>query len=216
MLRKMSLLILGIHLFWAGPGYAQGAVRVDGLESDFSTWTLKTFKGRATYEIKKTPRPMITLSTEGSNYLLLRALPDFDLLKYPVLTFEWMVEKHPLHGDLRKRETDDQAAGLYVTLPSFPEAINFKAIGYVWENGAPPGVYPSLSSGNIKYVVLRSGPADLGQWHKERRNVVEDFKKLWGVTITGRRKVVIGLGADSDGTKSSSVGSFGPICFLRQ
>ncbi len=213
--KKLFLVFLWIEIQIVSPVFSQSGIQIDSYDKNFTDWKVKEFKGRATYEVKKIPRPMITLSTNGSNYMLVKALPDFDFLKYPILTFEWMVEKHPLPGDLRKRETDDQAAGLYVTLPSFPETVNFKSIGYVWENSAPPGIYPSLSSRNIKYLVLRSGPAGLGEWHKEQRNILEDFKQVWGVEIKNRQKLVISLAADSDGTRSSSRASFGRIGFLK-
>jgi hypothetical protein len=124
-----------------------------------------------------------------------------------------MVEKLPQGGDLRAKATDDQAAGVYVTLPSFPEFINFKSIGYVWDTSAPPGNYRSKGVGNIRYVVLRSGTqGGLGQWHSEKCNYVEDFKKLWGIDAR-KRKVVISLVADSDNTRSQSVSSFGEVFF---
>lgn len=210
------LLILLFMVINAPVSQAQEAVTFDGFGNNFADWTVKEFKGQADYQVKTSPRPMITLSTKGSNFMLVRELKDFDLLKYPVLTFEWMVMKHPMNGDLRKKETDDQAAGLYVTLPFFPEMVNFKTIGYVWDPTAPPGIYPSLWRANIKYVVLRSGPAGLGQWHREQRNIVEDFKTIWGITITQKRKVVISLAANSNGTKSSSLVAFGPMSFMKK
>jgi hypothetical protein len=196
-------------------GLSQEILPVDGFGNHFADWKLKEFKGRADYQVQTRPRPVITLSTKGTNYMLIRELKDLDLREYPILIFEWMVEKHPVTGDLRRKETDDQAAGLYVTLPSFPELINFNTIGYVWENRAPVGVYPSLWSSNIKYVVLRSGADGLGHWQKERRNVVEDFKSLWGITINQKRKVVVCLAANSNNTKSASLASFGPMQFSK-
>ncbi|MGC1402257.1 MAG: DUF3047 domain-containing protein [Thermodesulfobacteriota bacterium] len=210
------LLILLFMMINATVSQAQEAVTFDGFGNNFADWTVKEFKGRADYQVKTSPRPMITLSTEGSNFMLIRELKDFDLQKYPVLTFEWMVMKNPLNGDLRKKETDDQAAGLYVTLPFFPEMVNFNTIGYVWDPTAPPGVYPSLWRTNIKYVVLRSGPAGLGQWYREQRNIVEDFKTIWGITITQKRKVVISLAANSDGTRSSSLAAFESMGFMKK
>jgi hypothetical protein len=32
----------------------------------------------------------------------------------------------------------------------------------------------------VTYVVLRSGPADLGQWRTERRNIQEDYEEIFG------------------------------------
>ncbi len=204
-----------IEILIVSPVFSQSGIPIDSYDKNFSDWKVKEFKGRADFQIKKTPRPMITLTTDGSNFMLVREVKDLDIIHYPFLFFEWMVERHPAHGDLRRRETDDQAAGLYVTLPYFPETVNFKSVGYVWDNSAPPGVYPSLSSRNIKYMVLRSGSAGLGEWHKEYRNILEDFKQVWGIEIKTKHRLIISLAANSDGTRSSSRASFGQIGFLR-
>jgi hypothetical protein len=214
-MKKHTVLFLWFVILTGSPAFSQPGIPVDSYDNNFADWKIKEFKGRADFQIDKTPRPMITLKTENSNFMLAKELKDLDIIRYPFLIFEWRVERHPAHGDLRQRETDDQAAGLYVTLPSFPETVNFKSIGYVWENSAPPGIYPSLSSRNIKYMVLRSGPAGLGEWHREQRNVLEDFKKVWGVDIRKKQKLVISLAADSDGTRSSSRASFGRIGFSK-
>ncbi|MFZ2961442.1 MAG: DUF3047 domain-containing protein [Candidatus Ozemobacteraceae bacterium] len=209
------------------PIFAQNEIFVTDYAKKLSDWKVKEFKGRADFLVKQSPQPMVTLATKGSNFLLAKEFRNFKMAEHPFLNFEWMVEKLPQGGDLRSRSTDDQAAGLYVTLPSFPEFINFKSIGYVWDTSAPPGNYDSKGVGNIKYVVLRSGSGigsgsvnvsmsgsgdDLGKWHSEKRNYVEDFKKLWGVN-PGKRKVVISMAADSDNTKSSSTASFGKVYF---
>ncbi|HNW33656.1 MAG TPA: DUF3047 domain-containing protein [Candidatus Ozemobacteraceae bacterium] len=197
------------------PVFAQDTMMITDFAKRFSDWKVKAFKGKANFQVKQSPKDMITLTTEGSSFMLAKEFRHFKMDDYPFINFEWMVEKLPKGADLRSKATDDQAAGLYVTLPSFPEFINFKAIGYVWETSAPPGVYNSKGFGNIKYVVLKSQEKDLlGQWHAEKRNFAEDFQKLWGVR-PGKRKVVISLAADSDNTRTSSAASFGNVFFSR-
>ena len=54
-------------------------------------------------------------------------------------------------------------------------------IGYIWDSTAPVGsIFKSKKSGTVTYVVVRSGPQDLGKWVTERRNVREDFKRIYG------------------------------------
>jgi hypothetical protein len=215
-MKRIVALVAGFLAFFSPLAAANDEVLVTHFEKRFSDWKVKTFKGKANFKIQETPQPMITLESRGTSFLLAREFRNFRMAEYPVLNFSWMVEKLPEGADLRKRSTDDQAAGLYVTLPSFPEFINFKSIGYVWETSAPLGSYDSKGVGNIKYVVLRSGTQDkMGTWVTEKRNYVEDFKKLWGIN-PGKRKVVISLAADSDNTKSSSRASFGKITFSKQ
>jgi len=209
---------ISIGLFLAtvfSPAFAQETMPITNYAKCFSDWKIKSFKGKANFQVTQSPKQMITLKTEGTNFMLAKEFRHFKMADFPFINFEWMVEKLPKGADLRARATDDQAAGVYVTLPSFPECINFKAIGYVWDTSAPPGTYNSKGFGNIKYVVLKSQDKDaIGQWHAEKRNFVEDFQNLWGVR-PGKRKVVVSLAADSDNTRSSSTASFGNVFFSK-
>jgi hypothetical protein len=209
-MRLVGMMIV-FSLFSYSSLEAQEPFRIDLFDKKFSDWRVKVFEGKADYQIRTGPKPMVTLSTEKSNYMLVREFKDIDLRRYPHLSFEWMVERHPKGGDLRKKEYDDQAAGLYVTLPFFPELINYYSIGYVWENQAPPGIYPSRWRSRIRYVVLRSGLADLNQWQTEHRNLLDDFKNIWDITILQKQKIVVSLAANSNNTQTSSMASFGQI-----
>ena len=69
----------------------------------------------------------------------------------------------PKAGDARRKETDDEAAQLYVTFPRFPSAVRSRVIGYIWDSNGPVGaIFPSQKVSTITYIVVRSGDADLG------------------------------------------------------
>lgn len=58
----------------------------------------------------------------------------------------------------------------------------------------------------MRYIVLESGPAKIGQWKSEKRNVMADFTKLFGAESPKVPPVMgIAIGADADNTKSRSV-----------
>ena len=77
----------------------------------------------------------------------------------PVLVWRWKIVTLPAKADSRHRETDDQAAQLYVTFPRFPERIRSRIIGYVWDTTAPAGtVVQSPSAGAVTYVVVPFWP----------------------------------------------------------
>ena len=44
----------------------------------------------------------------------------FDIRKFPYLTWRWKATRLPKGGDIRKRETDDQAGQIYVLFPKVP------------------------------------------------------------------------------------------------
>ena len=137
-----------------------------------------------------------------------------NLKETPVLEWTWKVVVLPTNGDCRKKSADDQAAQLYVVWPRFPEAVRSHIIGYIWDTTAPAGsVVKSEKTGTVTYIVVRSGAADLGKRLTERRNVVDDYRKIYGGQPDNPGAISIAI--DSDDTMSSAESFFGPILFRR-
>jgi Protein of unknown function (DUF3047) len=135
-----------------------------------------------------------------------------DLKATPILEWTWKVAVLPTNADCRKKSADDQAAQLYVVWPRFPEAVRSQIIGYIWDTTAPAGsVVKSEKTGTVTYIVVRSGTADLGKWLTERRNVAEDYRKIYGAAPDNPG--VISLAIDSDDTSSAAESFFGSIVF---
>ena len=137
-----------------------------------------------------------------------------DLKETPILEWSWRVVTLPANGDSRRKETDDQAAQIYIGWPRFPEAVRSRIIGYVWDTSAPVGtVVKSEKTSTITYVVVRSGKTELGRWITERRNVVEDFRKIYGDAPDNPGGLSVGI--DSNDTHSSAESFLGPVLFKR-
>ena len=133
-----------------------------------------------------------------------------NLKETPILVWSWKAVTLPKNGDCRKKSADDQAAQLYVVRPRFPEAVRSQIIGYIWDTTAPAGsIVKSEKTSTVTYVVMRSGPADLGKWITERRNVVEDYKKIYGAEPDSPGYISIAI--DSDDTTSFAESVFGSI-----
>jgi hypothetical protein len=90
--------------------------------------------------------------------------------------------------------------------------VRSRIIGYVWDSTAPGGTICEKTS-TVTYVVLRSGADELDKWITERRNVVEDFRKIYGEAPDNF--TALSLGIDSDDTRSSAESFIGPIVFTR-
>jgi DUF3047 family protein len=132
----------------------------------------------------------------------------------PFLEWSWKAVVLPKGGDSCKKATDDQAAQIYVVWPRFPEAVRSQIIGYVWDATEPVGtICKSEKSGTVTYVVLRSGAAELGKWITERRNVVDDFKKIYGADPVDPAAVSIAI--DANDTNSSAESFMGAIFFKK-
>ena len=138
-----------------------------------------------------------------------------DVKDRPILQWSWQAVTLPKGGDARKSATDDQAAQLYVTFPRFPQAVRSRIISYLWDTTAPTGaVFKSEKTGLVTYVVVRSGPADVGKWVTESRNVLEDYKKIFG-EAPGEEVGAISVSIDSNDTHSSAEAYVGEILFRR-
>jgi DUF3047 family protein len=138
-----------------------------------------------------------------------------DVKSQPILQWSWQVVTLPKGGDARKSATDDQAAQLYVTFPRFPSQVRSRIISYLWDTTAPVGaVVKSEKTGLVTYVVVRSGPTDLGKWLTESRNVLEDYKKIYG-EAPGEEVGAISISVDSNDTRSAAESYFGEILFRK-
>ena len=137
-----------------------------------------------------------------------------DLKETPVLEWSWKAVVLPKGGDSRKKATDDQAAQIFVVWPRFPEAVRSRIIGYVWDTTAPVGtIVKSEKTSTVTYVVLRSGTAELGKWMTERRNVADDFRKIYGEDPEPPGAVSISI--DSNDTNSGAESFMGAIFFKK-
>jgi len=139
-----------------------------------------------------------------------------DVKKYPILQWRWKVVRLPKGGDARRKETDDEAAQLYVTFPRFPSAVRSRIIGYIWDTSAPAGsVFSSQKVGNVNFVVIRSGEADLNKWFTETRDVLEDFKRIYG-EAPKEDVGAVSVSINSQNTGSSAESFFDGILFKRK
>ena len=138
-----------------------------------------------------------------------------DVKSHPILTWSWQAVTLPKGGDARKSATDDQALQLYVTFPRFPSQVRSRIISYIWDTTAPGGaVFKSEKTGLVTYVVVRSGPADLGKWQTESHNVLEDYKTIYG-EAPGEEVGAVSISIDSNDTRSSAESYFGELLFRK-
>lgn len=137
-----------------------------------------------------------------------------NLKETPILEWTWRVVELPKGADSRRKATDDQAGQIYVAWERFPKAVRSRIIGYVWDTTAPQGlIVKSEKTSMVTYVIVRSGPAELGKWVTERRNVAEDFRKIYGEEPDSPGAITLAI--DSDDTKTSAEAFVGAIFFRR-
>jgi DUF3047 family protein len=133
----------------------------------------------------------------------------------PILAWEWKAIVLPKGGNSCKKATDDQSGQIFVVWPRFPEQVRSRVIGYVWDTTQPVGtICKSEKTGTVTYVVVRSGSGDLNKWVAETRNVVEDFKKIYGEAPED--PAILSVSIDSNDTGTTSEAMIGAIRFKSQ
>lgn len=194
--------------------WSRAAVGAKGIPPD---WDAQKW-GSPTYDfaiVENDGHKVLHLRSQNEGSTISRTIKGkVNLKETPILEWQWKVVTLPRGGDSRKKETDDQAAQVYVGWPRFPEAVRSRIIGYVWDTTAPAGtIVKSEKTGTITYVIVRSGTADLGKWITERRNVAEDFNRIYGEAPESPGGVSVAI--DSNDTNSSAESYLGTILFTR-
>jgi len=107
---------------------------------------------------------------------------DFDIRDYPVLNWEWKVTQLPEGGNFLKKDKDDQAAQVYISFGSlsFFNKPFVKAVGYYWSSTLPVGTEGECPTwSKSRAIVIETGEEKLGEWITEKRNVYQDYEKLF-------------------------------------
>ena len=164
--------VQAVDTFAAGPGQEKEGVPAG--------WTL---------EGKYGPQSGILLRGKEGGYLILASVSDsfglkkeiaLDPSKFPRLSWQWRVVRHPAGGDIRQKTRDDQAGQVYVIFGKFPLFLHYRALGYIWDPTAPVGYKgASRTYPRMKYRVIRSGTAGLDQWMEESRDIQADFRTVF-------------------------------------
>jgi hypothetical protein len=144
--------------------------------------------------------------------------------EYPYLNWRWKVDRLPKGGDIRKAGTNDQASQLYVafTPVGLQARLNAPVVGYIWDNEAPKGLSvqsPYRLLGKVRYIVLRNKTDELGRWHMEKRNVYEDYKRLFREIKGGEPQGTtqgVQIYINSQNTRSEAETALGEIYFSKR
>lgn len=135
---------------------------------------------------------------------------DWRLSDLPVLTWEWRALSLPSGAREDNDSLNDSAAALYVVFSIEGFLVKRpKSIKYVYSSVLPEGTV--VSYGKLKVVVVSSGGTD--GWKSVRRNLVEDYRTLFGEAPPDR-PLSIRLWGDSDNTGERAVADFDNIRLL--
>lgn len=172
-------------------------------------WDEKSFKGKTLYRvaIDEGRRSLLAKSSSAASALYYRI--KYDPRDYPYLLWSWKVKGVLKKGDARKKEGDDYPARVYVV---FPSTIFWrtKAINYVWANKLPRGTaVPNSFTSNVMIVAVESGDTGVGTWKDEQRNILQDYRDLFGKEPP--KVGAVAIMTDTDNTGEEATAWYGPI-----
>lgn len=174
-------------------------------EKDIQGWEEKSFVGHTQYAIVE----------EGENYVLraraegtasgLYKKTKYDVREWPYLSWRWKVTQLPEKGDVRSKETDDYGARVYVVFPRFLK-WKTKTINYIWARTFPKGEStPNVwLPQNAVMIAVQSGADSLGRWIAEKRNVYEDYGRIFSEEPPEVGAIAVMSDADNTGGKAEA------------
>lgn len=206
-----SLLLLSLLL---APAAHAASRLIDDFEQGLApAWEVKSFKGTTDYQVvAEGTGKVLRAESRGTASGLVYPL-DYRLDDYPYLSWRWKIARTIAAGDETRKSGDDYAARVYVIFPYwfFPKT---KSINYIWANRLQQGdALPNPFTGNAIMLAVESGPEKVGQWLTERRNVVEDYRRLFGGEPPSR--MVVAIMSDTDNTGTTAVAWYDDIAVSR-
>ena len=180
-------------------------------ENSLKEWEEKVLKGKVVYRIEKGKNLSYVRAKSEKTASALYYKIKLDIKRRPVVTWKWRVDEFPgrtLPETIEGKKEEDFAARVYVIFP----AIFFtrsKVIEYIWAETLPVGTSGTSGySENIKLLVLEKGESL--DWRLEKRNVYDDYLKLFGE----KPKLNVGAVAfmtDADSTKTNADAAYDEI-----
>lgn len=174
-----------------------------------SGWESKSFKGTTEYRLVKEEGGTVVRAVSSNSASGLIKKIRFNPSKYRYLNWSWKISHTVSGGDEKTKSGDDYAARLYVLFPGrfFWQT---KAINYIWANRvAKGGSAPNVFSSNAMMIAVESGDALTGQWLSEQRDIVADYRLLFGTDPPEAEAIAIMT--DSDNTGAAAEAWYGEI-----
>lgn len=215
-----------LHAVPAFSGVVPGGPPPEG----WRPYILRPDRVKTVYEMAQRDGRTTLHATADSASSGLSCSVDIDAQATPWLRWEWRVDTVHTKATVADDLLEDTPARLVVAFAGdmstlslrdriFAEQVElftgnilpFATLTYVWDGQQPVGkVLPYPRSSRIRYDVVESGAARAGQWLRYERNVLDDYRRVFGDGPIGRITSV-GVLTDSDDLKNHAEAWYGDI-----
>jgi hypothetical protein len=168
-------------------------------------WESKSFKGNTEYNIvKEDGRTVLKGHAKGSASGLTKKLK-FNPKQYRYLKWSWKINGTLAAGDEKSKQGDDYAARVYVVFPG-RFFWQMRALNYIWANKLPKGEFvPNAFTSNAMLLAVESGSLKSGQWIYEERDILADFRRLFGEEPPEAGAIAIMTDTDNTGAEATAL-----------
>ena len=191
----------GMVLPWKRPGTPKGA------------WRERSFWDKTTYEVKRGRySEVLTAYCKASASARYYEFAESQSVGGLNLCWSWNVLEFPAGEDLSQKAGDDRAATVAAVFNKSRLPWSARAIFYVWSSKLPEGtILSSPYASGVKMWVLRKGTQG---WCTEKRNLAEDYVKVFGSPPAMLEAVAVFTDSDNTAGRASAV--YGPIVLQKQ
>jgi hypothetical protein len=147
----------------------------------------------------------------------------FDVRRFPKIRWRWKVDNIYRKADVTRKSGDDYPIRIYVLFKYDPDRAAFgrrasyaaarllqgeyppdSALNYVWASRPEElGMHVSPYTDRVRLIVLRSGPAGVGEWFAEEADILADYRRAFGGDPPGEASLAVM--SDSDNTGEAAV-----------
>lgn len=185
-------------------------------DHSLDAWSHKKFSGLTYYALVKEGVDTVlnAKSHNSASGLFLRKR--VDLTEYPFIHWRWKISQRLSDREEREKHGDDFAARIYLVVSGGVFFWKTRAITYVWSNQMPKGSeWPNAFAGaNAMMHSVRGKEDALNTWYSEKRNLLEDMRRIHGSEI--RYIDVLALMSDTDNAGGSVEAWYDDIYFSKQ
>lgn len=202
--------------------------------SGWSEWLFHAGKRKTEYRVVQADGQVVLRAESDASASGVKVDVDIDPHRYPLFSFRFCVDALIPGADLSDRYASDSPVRVAVsvdgdksTLP-FRDQLHFEqarllggqempyaTLVYVWDNTLPvESVVANHYTQRIRKLVVASGSEGVGRWLEFRRNVLDDFQRVFGEPPGRVTRIV--LMSDSDNTKERVRAYYGDLGFSQR
>ena len=181
-------------------------------QQDLTVWKEKSFAGQTRYTFAEDEGRRVLKADSRVAASGLYNETRIDLSATPFLNWSWKINNILKGIDEKTKSGDDFPARVYVVVSGGLQFWKTRSLVYVWSSTQPQNsAWENPFTGNARHIAVRSGASEVGQWLTEKRNVREDFKRVFGEDIQAIDAVAIMT--DTDNSGQQAVAWYGDIYF---